>query len=83
MLMTPTAPADPILGVAVAFNADTHEKKVNLGIGAYRDEKGKPLVLRLCVSVCARACVHVCVFACLRVCVHSCVAISVQACLFA
>ncbi|EKX37574.1 hypothetical protein GUITHDRAFT_158574 [Guillardia theta CCMP2712] len=40
------APADPILGVAVAYNADPSPKKVNLGIGAYRDSEGKPLVLQ-------------------------------------
>mmetsp|Transcript_98462 Transcript_98462/g.158776 ORF Transcript_98462/g.158776 Transcript_98462/m.158776 type:complete len:466 (+) Transcript_98462:234-1631(+) len=40
------APPDPILGVAAAYNADPATKKVNLGIGAYRDENGKPLVLR-------------------------------------
>jgi aspartate/tyrosine/aromatic aminotransferase len=28
----PLAPADPILGVAVAFNADSHADKVNLGM---------------------------------------------------
>jgi len=39
------APPDPILGVSVAFNADTAAEKVNLGIGAYRDENGKPWVL--------------------------------------
>jgi len=39
------APPDPILGVSVAFNADTSDKKINLGIGAYRDESGKPWVL--------------------------------------
>jgi aspartate/tyrosine/aromatic aminotransferase len=33
------APPDPILGVGVAFNADPAENKVNLGIGAYRDDK--------------------------------------------
>ena len=36
----PMAPADPILGVAVAFNADPSPKKVNLGIGAYRTAEG-------------------------------------------
>jgi len=40
------APADPILGVAVAFNADPSPQKINLGIGAYRTSEGKPLVLR-------------------------------------
>jgi aspartate/tyrosine/aromatic aminotransferase len=39
------APPDPILGVAEAFKADPAAKKVNLGIGAYRDEAGKPWVL--------------------------------------
>jgi len=43
------APADPILGVAEAFKKDPAEKKVNLGIGAYRDEAGKPWVLE-CVK---------------------------------
>jgi len=43
------APVDPILGVGVAFNKDPAEKKVNLGIGAYRDEAGKPWVLE-CVK---------------------------------
>jgi aspartate aminotransferase len=38
-------PADPILGVAEAFKADTHEAKVNVGIGAYRDDSGTPWVL--------------------------------------
>ena len=43
------APPDPILGVAEAFKKDPAEKKVNLGIGAYRDEAGKPWVLE-CVK---------------------------------
>eukprot|EP01059_Diplonema_ambulator_P033226 TRINITY_DN685_c1_g2_i1.p1 TRINITY_DN685_c1_g2~~TRINITY_DN685_c1_g2_i1.p1 ORF type:complete len:412 (+),score=174.67 TRINITY_DN685_c1_g2_i1:51-1286(+) len=38
-------PADPILGLTVAYNEDTHPKKVNLGVGAYRDDSGKPFVL--------------------------------------
>jgi len=38
-------PEDPILGVTVAFNKDTHPKKINLGVGAYRDDAGKPFVL--------------------------------------
>jgi aspartate/tyrosine/aromatic aminotransferase len=40
------APEDPILGVSVAFNKDTSPKKINLGVGAYRDDDGKPLVLQ-------------------------------------
>ena len=39
--MVPMAPADPILGVAVAFNADPSPQKVNLGIGAYRTSEGE------------------------------------------
>jgi aspartate aminotransferase len=38
-------PEDPILGVSVAFNKDTHAQKMNLGVGAYRDDNGKPYVL--------------------------------------
>jgi len=38
-------PEDPILGITVAFNKDTHPKKINLGVGAYRDDNGKPYVL--------------------------------------
>jgi len=37
-----TAPADPILGLATRFKEDTFAEKVNLGIGAYRTEEGKP-----------------------------------------
>ncbi|KAL3696196.1 hypothetical protein R1sor_010272 [Riccia sorocarpa] len=39
------APEDPILGITVAFNKDPSPVKVNLGVGAYRTEDGKPLVL--------------------------------------
>jgi aspartate aminotransferase, mitochondrial len=39
------APADPILGINEAFKASTAEKKVLLGVGAYRDNDGKPWVL--------------------------------------
>lgn len=38
-------PEDPILGVAPLFKADARPEKINLGIGAYQDEKGKPVVL--------------------------------------
>lgn len=38
-------PADPILGVTEAFKKDTNPKKINLGVGAYRDDDGKPFVL--------------------------------------
>lgn len=39
------APPDPILGVSEAFRADTHEMKLNLGVGAYRTEDLQPYVL--------------------------------------
>ncbi|CAN1229808.1 Aspartate aminotransferase, mitochondrial [Linum perenne] len=39
------APKDPILGVTEAFLADTSPDKVNVGVGAYRDDNGKPVVL--------------------------------------
>lgn len=35
------APADPILGLNEAFNADTRPNKVNLGVGVYLGEDGK------------------------------------------
>ena len=38
-------PPDPILGVTEAFKADSNPKKMNLGVGAYRDDNGKPFVL--------------------------------------
>ncbi|KYO27507.1 aspartate aminotransferase, mitochondrial isoform A [Alligator mississippiensis] len=38
-------PPDPILGVTEAFKRDTNAKKMNLGVGAYRDDNGKPYVL--------------------------------------
>ncbi|XAR55756.1 Aspartate transaminase [Bertholletia excelsa] len=42
----PQAPKDPILGVTEAFLADTSPLKINLGVGAYRDDEGRPVVLR-------------------------------------
>ncbi|KAM0973666.1 hypothetical protein FF1_016963 [Malus domestica] len=41
------APEDPILGVTVAYNKDPSPLKLNLGVGAYRTEEGKPLVLNV------------------------------------
>jgi aspartate/tyrosine/aromatic aminotransferase len=32
-------------GVSEAFKADTDPRKINLGVGAYRDEQGKPYIL--------------------------------------
>ncbi|XP_030832115.1 aspartate aminotransferase, mitochondrial [Strongylocentrotus purpuratus] len=39
-------PPDPILGVSEAFKRDTNTNKINLGVGAYRDDEGKPFVLQ-------------------------------------
>jgi aspartate aminotransferase len=37
------------LGLTVAFKEDTSPNKVSLGVGAYRDDNGKPVVLQ-CVQ---------------------------------
>ncbi|CAH9074216.1 unnamed protein product [Cuscuta europaea] len=41
------APEDSILGVTVAYDKDPCSVKLNLGVGAYRTEEGKPLVLNV------------------------------------
>lgn len=38
-------PPDAILGITEAFKKDSSQQKINLGVGAYRDDKGKPYVL--------------------------------------
>lgn len=38
------APPDAILKLSTGYNADKDPRKVNLGIGAYRDDNGKPYV---------------------------------------
>ncbi|XP_072013523.1 aspartate aminotransferase, mitochondrial-like [Amphiura filiformis] len=38
-------PPDAILGVTEAFKKDSNPNKINLGVGAYRDDNGKPFVL--------------------------------------
>jgi len=38
-------PPDAILGVTEAYKRDTNPAKMNLGVGAYRDDAGKPFVL--------------------------------------
>ena len=37
--------ADPILGIKAQFLEDEEEDKINLSVGAYRDDDGKPWVL--------------------------------------
>lgn len=41
----PMGPADPILGLTERFKADSDPRKVSLGVGAYRDDQGKPYIL--------------------------------------
>lgn len=43
--VVPKAPEDPLFGLMAAFRADTNSQKVDLGIGAYRDDNAKPWVL--------------------------------------
>ncbi|KAL1302187.1 hypothetical protein AAFC00_002618 [Neodothiora populina] len=43
--VVPQAPEDPLFGLMAAFRRDTDENKVDLGIGAYRDDNAKPWVL--------------------------------------
>eukprot|EP01041_Mallomonas_annulata_P001104 gene1104-2148_t len=39
------APPNPVLGLAQECNKDTFPQKINLTIGAYRDDSGRPYVL--------------------------------------
>ncbi|KAH7923519.1 PLP-dependent transferase [Leucogyrophana mollusca] len=41
----PLAPPDSIFKLTAAYKADTYPQKVNLGVGAYRDDDSKPWVL--------------------------------------
>lgn len=41
------APPDPILGTTTAYKKDTDPNKVNLGVGAYRDDNEKPYVFEV------------------------------------
>lgn len=38
-------PPDPIIGISEAFKKCTDSNRMNLGVGAYRDDNGKPYVL--------------------------------------
>jgi len=42
-------PPDPILGILAAYAADSNPKKIDLGIGVYRDEQGNTPILE-CVK---------------------------------
>ncbi|EME42295.1 hypothetical protein DOTSEDRAFT_133423 [Dothistroma septosporum NZE10] len=39
------APKDPMFGLSAAYRADIFDRKVDLGVGAYRDDHAKPWVL--------------------------------------
>ncbi|KDR81509.1 hypothetical protein GALMADRAFT_221371 [Galerina marginata CBS 339.88] len=41
----PLAPPDSIFQLTAAYKADTFKDKVNLGVGAYRDDNNKPWIL--------------------------------------
>lgn len=41
----PMAPEDPMFGLSAAFRSDTSAHKVDLGVGAYRNENLEPFVL--------------------------------------
>lgn len=43
--VVPKAPEDALFGLMAAFRADENPQKVDLGIGAYRDDNAKPWVL--------------------------------------
>jgi aspartate/tyrosine/aromatic aminotransferase len=47
----PMAPTDPIIGVNQAFLSDTDNRKVNLGVGAYRDDNNKPYIFNVVKKV--------------------------------
>lgn len=45
MEKAPLNPPDPIFNLNTQFKADSFGDKVNVGIGAYRTDEGKPWVL--------------------------------------
>lgn len=52
----PQATEDPLYRLMREYREDTHEKKIDLGIGAYRDENGKPWVLPVVKKVSCLPC---------------------------
>ena len=48
------APADAILGLTEAFKKDSNPRKVNLGVGVYKDENGNTPILE-CIKAAERA----------------------------
>lgn len=45
------APPDPILGTTLLYKADKDPRKVNLGVGAYRDDNEKSKVFDIVKKV--------------------------------
>ena len=43
--IVPQAPEDPLFGLMAAYRKDDFDRKVDLGIGAYRDNNAQPWVL--------------------------------------
>jgi aspartate aminotransferase len=43
--VVPQAPEDPLFGLMAAYKRDTDPNKVDVGVGAYRDDNAKPWVL--------------------------------------
>lgn len=43
--VVPQAPEDPLFGLMAAYRKDESPNKVDLGIGAYRDDNAKPWIL--------------------------------------
>lgn len=51
----PQAAEDPLFGLMAAYKRDSFDKKVDLGIGAYRDNNAKPWVLPVVKKVSPQA----------------------------
>lgn len=51
----PQALEDPLFGLMSAYRNDAFENKVDLGIGAYRDNHAKPWVLPVVKKVCEKS----------------------------
>ena len=49
----PQAPEDPLFGLMAAYRKDSSPDKVDLGIGAYRDDTAKPWILPVVKQVMA------------------------------
>lgn len=51
-VQVPLAPPDSIFKLTAAYKADSFSQKVNLGVGAYRDNDNKPWVLPVVKKAC-------------------------------